>query len=146
MAKKTTKNGKKRNVGTDLQDTILEAAALSEQITSLTVRLEGLKDKIRDDALSIMGELNSIAIDTDLGKCHVVRVKDALTVAPGFDADVLKKTLPRDLWNLFFMMSPQLRGTAGEAYQGLTEHQRGQLGETDPFVFVPRKAQVRLPK
>ena len=144
MAKKT--NGKKRNVGTELQDTIVEAAALSEQITTMTAKLEGLKDRIRADALSIMGNLNNIAIDTDLGKCHVVKVKDQLVLADGFDADVLQKNLPEELWNLFFVPVPQLRGTADMAYKSLTKNQRKQLGEVDPFEFAPRKAQVRLPK
>lgn len=142
------KNGKKKhNIGEQLQDAIVEATALSKQIEEMTLRLETLKSAIRDHALPLMGpNQNSLAIPTELGKCHIVKVKDHIVIAPGVDADVLKHTMPDELWNVFFVMKPQLRGTAAEAFLRLNEEHRQQLGDPAPFVMMPRLAQVRLPK
>lgn len=144
--KGTNKKDKKSNPGPKLQATIVEAANLAKEIEAKTARLEELKSEIRTVAVDLMGDNNSFAIDTDLGKCHVVKVKDALTVAPGFDADVLKRIIPNDLWNLFFVMKPQLRSTAHDAFLSLSDEHRAQLSDPAPFVMQPRAAQVRLPK
>lgn len=150
-SKKTSEskgNGsKKRNVGEFLQETIVEAAGVAKQIEELTVKLEALKSAIRDHALPLIGsDQNSLTIDTDLGKCHIVKVKDHLVFAPGVEADVLEKNLPEELFNLLFVKKPQLRPTATDAFLRLTDEQRIQLGEPAPFLMAPRQAQVRLPK
>lgn len=141
------KNGKKKRSVDDLQGIIVEAAKLAAEIDKMTAALDVLKSAIRDHALALMGpEQNSLAIDTELGKCHVVKVKDHLVITPGVDADVLRHTMPEDLWNIFFVEKPQLRGTASEAFMRLNEEHRSQLGDPAPFVMMPRLAQVRLPK
>lgn len=150
-ANKTNKNGtpkkKKENVGEKLQVAIVEATQVAKQIDELTAKLDTLKSAIRDHALPLMGdEQNSLTIDTEFGKCHIVKVKDQLVITPGIDADVLRHTLPEDLWNLFFVLKPQLRGTAAEAFLRLSDEHRIMLGDPLPFEFQPRQAQVRLPK
>lgn len=141
------KNGKKKRTPEDLQDIIIEATKLSLEIDKQVAALEALKGAIRDNVLAMMGpDQNSFAIDTKLGKCHVVKVRDHLVIAPGVDADVLQKNMPEDLWNVFFVQKPVLRGTATEAFMRLNEEHRSQLGDPAPFVMMPRLAQVRLPK
>lgn len=146
-AKKSPPPKKQTNIGVELQETIVEASELATEIDKMNAKLETLKGAIRDHALSLLGDdQNSLTVDTKLGKCTIAKVKDAFVLSPGFEAAVLKKTMPKALWDTFFMMVPQLRGTAGDAFLRLNEKQRRELGDPTPFEFKERQAQVRLPK
>jgi len=145
--KTTPKATKSSDKMSQLIETIVEAAGISEQITSLTAKLEDLKQTIRQHAVPLIkdGE-NNVKIDTELGKCVVSMMRDHLVMAPGGDAEVLKLTLQPELWNTFFVMKPAFRTTATDAWLRLNEEQRAQLGSPVPFELAPRAAQVKLPK
>lgn len=142
---KPTKNTENRKPV--LVDAIVDAAAINEQVLALQAKLESLKSTIRKLAIPYIEKgKTSVYIDTPIGKCHVVLVKDHLTLAEGVDAEVLQITLPGDLFNTFFAMKPALRPIATEAWKRLDDDQRTLFGLPCPFVLAPRAAQVKLPR
>lgn len=137
---------KKRDIGAELQAEAEQAALLVEQVEALTAQLEALKAGIREKVASLNVAANTFEFPTSFGPCKVTRVKDAMGVAPGFDPDVLRHTMPEELWHAFFTVKTVLRSDADAAYERLTPAQRKALGTVDPFQFSSRQSQVKLPR